>query len=465
MSGTAADVEPKRVPCATCKRPIIEGARKCRHCKAWQPEGPRAPRAAIMVASAVLSVFLVIVTSQKSTVGDAPPLTALPGDSAQAGEPSPAAVGPDPTTPAPKALPPADARKWGAREIRMGDVHPLDLAFSKDGSSLFVSADDATVREYKVESGEIVHKASVPAKGDHVRLLFGHYLAILHDDPRMTRIPVLDLSKWDRDPTILEVGRGPRDIAEMSDGTVVTAASGAHRVSRFALPSGKQVADITLAQSNGQVFLVRAEGRPYLAALGAMSHAGRPAGAWLDLFDPAEQPFGATRRSIAVGSDPRLGDVTSSGAQIFFPDFASNSATLLDVGDETTAHTVEVGQGPIAGYVFAGDRWGATLDATARTITAVRLDTTVPRMQISTLMLDGEPRDGVMFPDRTTLFVALGGNEDPPRGQGVAIIAGDPPAVVATLPTGAGAISVAVSHDGARAAVANYFAKSITVLE
>ena len=70
-----------------------------------------------------------------------------------------------------------------------------------------------------------------------------------------------------------------------------------------------------------------------------------------------------------------------------------------------------------------------------------------------------------MSADGTTLFVSLGGNEEPPREEGVAIIAGDPPEVVATLPTGKGAISVAVAKDLSRAAVANYFAKSITILE
>ena len=72
---------------------------------------------------------------------------------------------------------------------------------------------------------------------------------------------------------------------------------------------------------------------------------------------------------------------------------------------------------------------------------------------------------GRLSPDRRTLFVALGGQESPPRGEGVAVIAGDPPELVATLPTGAGAISVGVSRDGGRAAVANYFGKSITILE
>ena len=63
------------------------------------------------------------------------------------------------------------------------------------------------------------------------------------------------------------------------------------------------------------------------------------------------------------------------------------------------------------------------------------------------------------------LFVALGGTDWPPRGSGVAVIAGDPPKVVASLPTGEGACAVDVSPDGARAAVASYFCRPITILE
>ncbi len=465
MTGSAvAEDGQRRVPCAACKLPILTLARKCKHCKAWQPERGRAPRAAILVAAAVTSAFSVIVTSQKSPVGTAPPLTPIASDSAGAGEPSPAAVGPDEA--AVPATPPAAQRSWKTREIKIGDAHPLDLVFSTDGSSLYVSADDASIREYKVATGEAVHKASVPAKGDRIELLFGRYLAVLRPDPRVARVPVLDLTKWDHDPVLLEVGAGPGDVLEMADGTVVVATTTAHRVARFSLPSGKLVSDIRLPQSTGQTFLVRSSGRPYLAALGSLMHAGRPAGAWLDLFDPAEAPFGATRRSVAVGRDPRGGAVTSDGAAIFFPDFASNSALLVDVRHQTAIRQADVGQGPIAGFVLAGDRFGVTLNATASNATVVALaPTTEARLRTTTLPLAGEPRAGVVTADRSALFVALGGGEQPPRGQGVAIIGGDPPDVLTTLPTGLGAISVAVAPDGSRAAVANYFSKTITVLE
>jgi hypothetical protein len=80
-------------------------------------------------------------------------------------------------------------------------------------------------------------------------------------------------------------------------------------------------------------------------------------------------------------------------------------------------------------------------------------------------MLSGVPCSGETSPDRRTLFVSLGGTEKPPKGSGVTVIAGDPPKVVGTLPTGKGSCAVAVSRDGARAAVASYYNKSITILE
>lgn len=454
----------KRVACASCKKAILDGAKKCRHCKAWQPDrspGAKFPRAALIVATAVSSVFSVIITSRESPVGSAPPLTPLPTDSAIQGEPAPAAVGPEVDKPKPPPLPSAPKRKWTARELRMGDVHPLDIVWSATGETLYVSADDATLREYKVANGEMLHKATIPAKGDRIRRLFDRYVAVLRLDPTSARIPVMDVTKWDHDPVLLDVGPGPGDIQELPDGSVVTSTTVGHRVSRFSLPSGKLLADITLPQSTGQLFLVRAEGRPYLAAMGGLAHGERPAGAWIDLFDPEEAPFGATRRSIAVGRDPRPGVVTADGSAIFFPDRLSNSVSLLGVGHETEAKTADVGSDPVAGFLMDGDRFGVTLNAGASTATLV----SIPQMQVTTLMLPGVPRNGVTTPDRSTLFVTLGGTDEPPHGQGVAVITGEPPEVVATLPTGLGAMSVAVSKDGSHAAVANYFAKSITILE
>ncbi|WP_437926211.1 hypothetical protein WMF37_45450 [Sorangium sp. So ce291] len=469
----------RRVPCPSCGARIVEGARKCRACKAWlgeRPRGssaslsgrePRLARAAVSVACGVAAVIIATVTSLKSPVGEAPPLTALtpegaaPSSGVADDAPNPAAFGPDSPEAAPP--PPGDAKgRWRAREFRIGDVHPLDVVFNPSGTSIYVSADDASLREYKIQSGELIHKASMPAQGDHIRLLFDRYVAVLrHEDA--ARIPVMDTTAWDRDPVLLDVGRTPGDIVALPDGrTVVAATTDTKRVTKFELPTGVRLANITLPHATGQLFLVQAEGRPYIAALGALTHAGRPAGAWIDLFDPSESPFGATRRSIAVGREPREGDITRDGGAVFFPDRLSNTAILLSVAGVTETRKAPVGVGPTAGFLLDEDRYGITLNAEGRTASVIELSTMAVK---STLPLRGEPRTGVTSPDRRTLFVALGGAQWPPAGSGVAVIAGDPPRVVASLPTGKGACAVAVSKDGARAVVASYWDRSITVLE
>ena len=458
----------RSVPCSLCRRPILEGARKCKHCKGWQPEKSRTPRAAIMMFTTIASVFSVIVTSQESVVESAPPLTALAGDPAPAtSSTAPTAAAPAPVLPErrPPATPPK--KDWKARELRMGDVHPLDLCFSKSGQSLYVSADDATLREYRVDTGEIVHKATIPVKGSRIVCFAERYVALLNSDPAVTQVPVFDVTRWDRDPVLLEVGAGPTDLVEMNDGTVIVGGSKSHRLSRFALPSGRLLDDMTLPQAASQVFLLHTTAGHSLAALGALSHEGRPDGAWMDLFDPKESPFGATRRSIAIGRDPRAGSVTRAGSSLLFPDFAANTAKLVDVGEETRAHSVDVGQGPIAAFIMRDDLYGVTLNVTARTATTIDLPllSSADKASVTTLMLPDEPRRGRLSEDRSLLFVSLGPAGEPARGRGVVVIGGEPPEILTSLETGIGVDTVAVAPDGARAAVATYFAKSITLIE
>jgi DNA-binding beta-propeller fold protein YncE len=459
-----AAVTDLRVPCPACGAPVLAGARKCRSCKTWivdprvvSREAQRLPRAALIVGTAVAAVLGVLVTSRESPVGEAPPLTALASDSAAASASAP----PPLAFSAPDAAPRPEPGAWRAREILVGDVHPLDVAFHPSGESIYVSGDDATLREYLLKTGELVHKASVPAQGDRIRLLFDRYIAVLRRE-NAARIPVLDTTAWDVDPRLLEVGKNPGDIVELPDGrTVLAAAADGSRVSRFDLPSGTRLSDITLAHATGQLFLVRAEGRPYVAAMGALSFAGRPGGAWIDLFDPDEVPFGATRRSIPIGRDPTPGAVMADGGGLFFADRVSNTASLLRVAAATEVKVVPVGQAPEVALLLNGDRHGVTLNG-SRSATVIDLST---MRVVASIALDGEPRDGVVSPDASTLFVALGGLDRPPKGSGACVLAGDPPKVVASLPTGKGAIAVAVSKDGSRAAVASYFDRSITLLE
>ena len=474
----------KRVPCPVCMTLIVEGAKKCRSCKTWldargRPADTRMPRAALIVTTAVTTVMAVLVSSRESPVGEAPPLTTLSADTAASGQPhapSPGSFGPD-IEPEPEPAPPDPNKPWRAREIKIGEVHPLGIAWNPNGQSIYVSADDATLREYRIKNGDLIHQASMPAQGDQIRLLFGRWVAVLrHQDA--ARIPIMDTSTWDHDPILLDVGQSPGDIIEMPDGrTVVAASIEGKRVSRFDLVTGTRIADIILPHATGQLFLVRAEKRPYIAALGALTHAGQPAGAWIDLFDPSEAPFGASRRSISVGREPRVGAVSADGGALFFPDRVSNTAILLHVAGTTDAQQVPVDPGPEAGFLMDDDRYGVTINSGGRTATVIALPTRAdhspstkgkapPGMEVKgTLMLSGAPCSGETSPDRRTLFVTLGGAEKPPRGSGVDVIAGDPPRVVGSLPTGKGACAVAVSRDGARAAVASWGSRSITILE
>jgi len=481
-AGAVHVIADKRVPCPKCKALIVEGAKKCRACKAWidgqgAPPSPGLPRAALIVTTAIATVMAVLVSSRESPVGEAPPLTTLGTEPAASGAPrapSPGAIGPE-IEPEPDVPPPDPNRPWRARELRIGEVHPLDIAWNPNGQSIYVSADDATLREYRIKGGDLVHKASVPAQGDQIRLLFGRWIAVLrHQDA--ARIPVMDTTTWDRDPLLLDVGQSPGDIIEMPDGrTVVAASIEGKRVSRFDLVTGTRLADITLPHATGQLFLVRAEKRPFVAALGALTHSGHHAGAWIDLFDPNEAPFGATRRSISVGRDPRAGAVTADGTALLFPDRVSNTAILLNIAGTTETREVPVDSAPEAGFLMDGDRYGVTINSAGRTATVIALPQRAapakasgkpPGMAVlTTLMLSGAPCSGETSPDGRTLFVSLGGSEKPPKGSGVDVIAGDPPKVMASLPTGKGACAVAVSSDGTRAAVASYYSRTITILE
>jgi len=167
-------VTDRRVPCSACGALIIEGAKKCRACKAWigpkpapKPQ-PAAPRIAIVLGSALATLMVVLVSGRESKVGDAPPLTNLtPDSSATVGAAAPAAIGPEPSAKKPQlALDPS--RTWRVRQFPTGGVRPLDLAFNPKGSSVYVSCDDATLREYKLSNGELLHQASVPAQGDQM---------------------------------------------------------------------------------------------------------------------------------------------------------------------------------------------------------------------------------------------------------------------------------------------------------
>ncbi len=475
-SPEADDAEQVRVVCPFCSAMVLQGARKCRSCRKWLIDPPRSrthnrgTRSLTLIVAAVVTVGAVLISQRKSPVGDAPPLTPLTAsptaDAAQgpgaasksSNEPQPQ---PTPVRPGePARLNAASKRTRQTRTIQL-DEHPLDLVFRRDGKALYVSGNDASLREYRLATGKIIHMASMPAQGDRLRLLNDRYLALICRE-YASHIPLMDTEHWEKDPTLLFVGMRPADIIALPDRkTAVAASSVGKRLGWFDLNSGRRLADIRLPHATKHLFVVRAYERPYVGAMGVLYRAGHPAGAWMDLFDPAESPFGATRRSISVGREPRPGAVTRDGSSVFFADRVSNLAALLGVDATTELRTVAVGQSPVGAFILGEDRYGITINSEAGTATVVDLK---GMRWLGELMLAGPPGDGATAPDGSALFVSLGGTTRPPTGSGAAIIAGDPPQVVATLKTGRGASRVAVSKDSSRAAVANYWTKTITVI-
>ncbi len=468
-------VEPssqKRIPCPLCGAQIVAGARKCRYCRRWLGEPPRGrspfSRSLTLIIAAVVAVLAVLISGRQSPIGEAPPLTPIATGSSVAAADVPAGAAPQVVGPdiegepgASVESPQAGKRDWRSRRLRL-DVHPLDLVFSASGETLYVSGDDASLREYDVKTGKLVHMASVPAQGDRIRLLGNRYVALIRRY-EAAHIPLLDTDNWDRDPKLLWVGANPADVVALPDGkTIVAASSRGKRLTWFELEGGRRQADIRLPHATAKLYVLRTGERPCVGALGTLFRAGRPAGAWIDLFDPTETPFGATRRSVSVGRDPHPGAVTRDRTALFFPDHVSNTASLLTVDATTETKTVTVGQGPIAAFLLSDDRYGVTLDAKARTATVIDL---ADMTRLSTLMLTGSPSHGAAAPDGTKLFISLGGTTWPPTESGAAVVEGDPPKVVATLKTDRGAARVATSPDGTRAAIANHFAKTISVIE
>jgi hypothetical protein len=455
-----------RVACPKCGVMIMQGARKCRACRKWLTEPPKSQmaRSLTLIMATVIAVGAVLISSRNSPVGDAPPLT--PGMTADPNaEAAPAAITPDldkGEQPDVLVTDEGDPKKWRSRQLKL-ETHPLDLAFNADGNSVYASGDDATIWEIDIADGKVHHMAKMPAQGDRIRLLHGQYLAMIRKVDA-AHIPVINTELWDREPTLLWVGSGPADIVGMPDGkSAITASRRGKNLGWFDLKTGRRLGNIRLPHASSQLFLLELpDGQPYVGAMGVLHRGGRPTGAWLDLFDPSEKPFGATRRSIAVGRDPSPGAVSGDRKTVFFADHVSNSASLLSVDETTKLKTVNVGQAPIAAFLMHGDRYGVTLDSGARTATVVDLH---EMKRVSTLMLDGVPHHGATSPDGKTLFVSLGGTSWPPREKGTVVISGDPPQVVASLDTDKGAARVAVSPDGKRAAIANYWGRAITIVE
>lgn len=413
----------------------------------------------------IVGATALALSRRPTTVGEAPPLTRMTpagsADAAASGEPSPAAIGPtpEPSTAAAKVAAEAD-RPWRVRTLRV-DVHPLDAVFSDDGATLYVSGDDAKIRAYDVASGKVLRVVSAPAQGDRLKLLHGRYLAVIRRRDA-AHVPLVDVQTWERDPTLLQVGAGPADVLAMPDGkTVLTASSEARRIGWHDATNGRLLAELRLPHEPDRLFFMSGRGRTFVGALGVVGQDETPSSASLELFDPLEKPFGATRRSVSLGRDPRGAAVSLDGRRLLTADRLSNGAWLFDVEGTQRPVAIPVGQGPIGAFLL-GTRFGVTLDGKARTATVLELETA---KRATTLLLPESPSAGATDPKGQWLAVALGGGSWPPKGRGVVVIGGDPPQIVARHDTGAGAANVSAARDGSRAVVTCYVDKELTLLE
>jgi hypothetical protein len=477
--GPTSDGE-RRVPCPRCGAAVLVGARKCRSCKHWLDGTPaRGVLSWKLAAAGVLAAAIgaVAIARWPTTVGEAPPLTPMApagsADPATLGEPPPASLGPNPdptgAESSPAAMPaPAPVPDGSFRTRRLHvDVHPLDAVFSDDGGSLFVIGEDAKLRAYDVATGRRTQILSVPAQGDRLKLLHGRYLAVIRSReattlPLVTSIPLVDVQTWDREPALLNVGADPADVIELPDGkTVLSASTSSRKVGWHDVATGRTLATLRLPNETERLFLLHGHGRSFVGALGTLHQGKAPTSAILELFDPFEKPFGATRRSVSLGRDPRGGAVSPDGKTLLCADHLGNNAWLFDTEASRRPTAIPVGQGPIAAYILEG-RHGVTLDAQARTATVIELESA---KRTNTLMLPDTPRTGATSPDGKWLAVTLGGSAWPPTGSGVVLIADSPPRIVTRLATGAGASRVTFARDGKRAVVTCYAENELTVLE
>src|SRR5262249_6365206 len=152
--------------------------------------------------------------------------------------------------------------------------------------------------------------------------------------------------------------------------------------------------------------------------------------------------FAGARNAIPLGFEPRRGAQHEKGQALLVVDKAT--AQLFEVSPDRPPRSATVGRAPVAAFRL-GDHWALTLDASgAAALSDLRAgapDAGKP------LAPGGAVSRAAEAPDGKTLLVALGGGAKE-KGAITAVVAGDPPAVVARYPTGAGSHAVSVSRSG-----------------
>ena len=348
---------------------------------------------------------------------------------------------------------------WALRtvaQVQVGGV-PGAVVFAGVPEHVWVATGTGqSVVEIDPASGVVLSTLPAGQLTEALAVVHGRWLIAWHYW-MSSALTVWDLAQPDRPRQSLPIGRNLADVLALPDGeSMLVSACQSHTVKRVHLPDLRVTGAVTFPRAVGRMIPVQSHGRFSAAVMGGVFRiwwSGRgstPIGAWVDLIDPGETPFAATRRSISAGRQPRDPDVAFGGTRLIFPDRVSNQVTSVDLEGSTPPQTIGVGVRPERVVVLPGDRYALSLDAVSRSLTVMGLQ---PLAYETTLPLEAAPTSAAVSPVRGYAAISLGGARG--DGEGVVLVAGTPPRIVARGTTGRGPLDVAASADGSTLATAD----------
>jgi len=334
---------------------------------------------------------------------------------------------------------------------------PLDITFGGTPERIYVTTGrTAAVAEIDPETGSILSTLDAEQPTEAIKVVHGRWLIAWHYW-MSDSVAVWDLRDEKRTRRTIRIGTNIGDVTALDDNeSVVISAVQSQVVKRVHLPDARVTGTAKFKRGVGRLVPVLAHGRPAIAVMGGifrmsmLSGYSAPAGAWVDLINPDETPFGASRRSLSAGVQPRTPGVTSDGGRLLFPDRMSNQVTLVQLDSADAPATLGVGVRPEEVVVFPGDRHAVSLDNGSSSLTIIAL---APFARESTIPLTTPPTAATSSTIGGYVAVALGGKRG--EGQGVILLAGEPPRIAARAVTGRGPSAIATSANGNMLATAN----------
>ena len=458
-----------RQPCPYCGYMGLVGARRCAGCRADLPavaarpptrsqpatSASRPPRRAWLwgaacaatLSGALLAFWLI----PRRVPPAAPRIT-------PASAPAPASQ--------PVAGPPSSVTVTERSTVRVGG-HPWSIAFGGSPERIYVgTGDGATVKEIDPARGGVLDTFHPGRPAEVVSVVHDRWLYSYHWW-QSDGLSVWDLGTPGRPRRFVYIGRNMGAVLPLPDreSALVTACH-SQVLKRVHLPDMRVTGSASFKHPIGFMVPVTRGGKFHAAVMGGVFRRSltfgytTPIGAWIDLFDPDETPFAANRRAIAAGRQPRHPGVTSDGRRLLFPDRMSNQATLVDLDSDEAPPSVGIGIRPEHIAILPGDDHAVSLDTGSASLTVMGLR---PLANLGSIKVAYAPTDVAVSKARRYAAITLGGEGY--NGQGVVVVGGTPPRVLAQGATGRGPISVAVSRDGRLIATANSRGGTVTILE